>query len=431
MIDQHACPMVNITGPDGIGSVMMGSPTVMINFMQASRMGDIVIEKPGLALGPANPIILGCPTVIIGEVGMGGAGSPMAGAAAAAKAAATPTYSVSSGKQAKLAHGGTPGQTPGVQTPPPPQAVTMPPAAKKPAAAKDKQIICGIAVNSLHVNCQHGGRVPKDGLLEVVGSAGGGDTITASCGSIGTCGQHPLWEVGGYWTSKTVGTHLSFAARDFKGLTAAKPILPVWLGDASPHVYNVSVASCSGPSYAFVVKDYPSDLQQMKFSTAVYEEKLKKIHDAVEKFLKQLVDHPVFEFPKAAGSCQLQWKEDPKSNRAFYFWQLTLAFDPLLMVGLRLPLGPQAALPAAVRKYCGAGIFLEVKGELALSANGGQLNPPESEKGHFSGKGEGNLYLTILGSVYFGSDADDSPFKVEMGLQSSVGAGGFGLPGRA
>lgn len=71
MIDQHACPAVSITGPDGVGSVMMGSPTVLINNMMACRLGDIVIEKPGLALGPANPIIMGEPTVQIGEVGMG------------------------------------------------------------------------------------------------------------------------------------------------------------------------------------------------------------------------------------------------------------------------------------------------------------------------------------------------------------------------
>ncbi len=71
MMDQHACPMVNITGPDGVGMVMMGSPTVLINNMMACRMGDIVMEIPGLCLGPANPIVLGEMTVMIGEVGMG------------------------------------------------------------------------------------------------------------------------------------------------------------------------------------------------------------------------------------------------------------------------------------------------------------------------------------------------------------------------
>ena len=71
-IDQHACPMTNISGPDGVGSVMMGSPTVFIEHQMACRQNDIVIEKPGLAMGPMNPILMGCPTVLIGE--SGGAG---------------------------------------------------------------------------------------------------------------------------------------------------------------------------------------------------------------------------------------------------------------------------------------------------------------------------------------------------------------------
>jgi len=66
-IDQHACPEVDITGPDGEGSVLIGSPTVLINNMMACRMGDIVVEKPGLALGPANPIVMGCMNVLIGD----------------------------------------------------------------------------------------------------------------------------------------------------------------------------------------------------------------------------------------------------------------------------------------------------------------------------------------------------------------------------
>jgi hypothetical protein len=49
----------------------MGSPTVFINNQMACRIMDIVVEKPGLALGPVNPIAMGCPTVMIGEVGMG------------------------------------------------------------------------------------------------------------------------------------------------------------------------------------------------------------------------------------------------------------------------------------------------------------------------------------------------------------------------
>jgi hypothetical protein len=81
LMDQHACPMVSITGPDGVGMVMMGSPTVLIDYMMACRLGDIVVEIPGLAMGPMNPIIMGCPTVMIGEAGMGGGGGGGGGAA--------------------------------------------------------------------------------------------------------------------------------------------------------------------------------------------------------------------------------------------------------------------------------------------------------------------------------------------------------------
>jgi hypothetical protein len=51
---------------------------VFINNQMACRQGDIVVEKPGLALGPMNPILMGCPTVLIGESGAasGGGGAP-------------------------------------------------------------------------------------------------------------------------------------------------------------------------------------------------------------------------------------------------------------------------------------------------------------------------------------------------------------------
>lgn len=87
MIDQHACPAVSVSGADGMGMVMMGSPTVLINNQMACRMGDIVLEVPGLAMGPTNPIVMGCPTVIIGESGMG---SPQAATLVQAAANGTP-----------------------------------------------------------------------------------------------------------------------------------------------------------------------------------------------------------------------------------------------------------------------------------------------------------------------------------------------------
>jgi type VI secretion system secreted protein VgrG len=69
IIDQHMCPAASITGADGVGFVVIGSPTVFINNQMACRIQDIVVEKPGLAMGPVNPIVMGCVTVLIGETG--------------------------------------------------------------------------------------------------------------------------------------------------------------------------------------------------------------------------------------------------------------------------------------------------------------------------------------------------------------------------
>jgi len=61
--DIHLCmtpstPLV----PDGPGVVITGSATVQIDFLPACRMGDTILE----AIGPANQISMGCPTVTIG-----------------------------------------------------------------------------------------------------------------------------------------------------------------------------------------------------------------------------------------------------------------------------------------------------------------------------------------------------------------------------
>ena len=62
LVDFHACPIVKGLVPDVGGVVVMGSATVWVNFQMLCRVGDQVIEIPG---GP-NPIVVGCPTVIVG-----------------------------------------------------------------------------------------------------------------------------------------------------------------------------------------------------------------------------------------------------------------------------------------------------------------------------------------------------------------------------
>lgn len=82
--DMHACGL-STPNPHGPGMVVDGSQTVLINNMSACRLGDTLIEA-----GPPNKIAFGFPTVHIGDVGMGGAGTNTGQCMAAAKAAGTP-----------------------------------------------------------------------------------------------------------------------------------------------------------------------------------------------------------------------------------------------------------------------------------------------------------------------------------------------------
>lgn len=90
--DMHVCPMFNPGTPPPPhvgGPVAMGSAGVLIGGVPAARMGDMAV-----CAGPPDTIVMGCPTVLVGEVGSasasgGGAGaSAVAGAQASARVAA-------------------------------------------------------------------------------------------------------------------------------------------------------------------------------------------------------------------------------------------------------------------------------------------------------------------------------------------------------
>lgn len=59
--DFHACPLLTALVPHVGGVVAMGSATVLINNLPATRQGDMIVEA-----GPPNSIVMGCPTVVIG-----------------------------------------------------------------------------------------------------------------------------------------------------------------------------------------------------------------------------------------------------------------------------------------------------------------------------------------------------------------------------
>lgn len=68
-IDQHTCMATSPAGSDGTGVVLVGNPTVLINNQMACQLGDIVVEVPGLGMGPMDPITSGCTTVLLGTGG--------------------------------------------------------------------------------------------------------------------------------------------------------------------------------------------------------------------------------------------------------------------------------------------------------------------------------------------------------------------------
>ena len=100
LTDMHVCPMQTpaVVPIPHVGGPMMtlGSPTVLIGGMPAVRAMDMAI-----CVGPPDPIILGCPTVLIGEVGSGGGGGgggAGGGGAAATGASASAAMALSGGE---------------------------------------------------------------------------------------------------------------------------------------------------------------------------------------------------------------------------------------------------------------------------------------------------------------------------------------------
>ena len=77
MGDMHVCPMVTGLVPHVGGPVMLGSTGVLIGNMPAARAGDMLT-----CVGPPDVIAMGCPTVLIGEIGSGSASGGGAGGGA-------------------------------------------------------------------------------------------------------------------------------------------------------------------------------------------------------------------------------------------------------------------------------------------------------------------------------------------------------------
>jgi uncharacterized Zn-binding protein involved in type VI secretion len=59
----HTCPMVTVLVPHVGGPILLGCPTVLIGFMPAARVGDMCT-----CVGPPDSIAMGSMTVLIGNM---------------------------------------------------------------------------------------------------------------------------------------------------------------------------------------------------------------------------------------------------------------------------------------------------------------------------------------------------------------------------
>lgn len=75
--DLHVCPMVTGVVPHVGGPFIMGSPTVIVGGMPQSRVTDQLT-----CVGPPDVAVMGCPTVLVGMAGGGGAAAVVTGAQA-------------------------------------------------------------------------------------------------------------------------------------------------------------------------------------------------------------------------------------------------------------------------------------------------------------------------------------------------------------
>ncbi len=84
--DMHVCPLLTGIVPHVGGPFVMGSPTVLVGFMPQSRVTDQLV-----CVGPPDIAVMGATTVLVGMAGAGGAAG--AGGGIAAMGASVPMAS--------------------------------------------------------------------------------------------------------------------------------------------------------------------------------------------------------------------------------------------------------------------------------------------------------------------------------------------------
>jgi hypothetical protein len=276
------------------------------------------------------------------------------------------------------------------------------------AGKPPQPIVCELV--KAQIQCQHGRSPSPGGLLEVVPSEIG-DVITLSGQMKGGCGKHPEWQISGYGTETKKGAKSSFRANQWRAL---RP-LP-WLAEIIPHSYEVSVSACSGIAQTWQVNAYPSDQFSIQIDFEKLAEAKKRLDWAIEGVLSQYVKKADFKLLEGKAKGQAGWQEHKKDHRAYYKYDVSLGFNPLIGGELRIPFGPTAVIPEWLKKYGDAYFFFEIKGGLDVNAHWQRSSPDERE---IFADAKGFLEVAVGASLFF---VDPHAVKAEVAGSTAIEA---------
>lgn len=255
---------------------------------------------------------------------------------------------------------------------------------------KEKEIICKL--EEAEVECSHevGGhaRKPKNGVLEVV-PAESGDKISLKGDWDGGCGKHPVWTVTGFLTSTEKKAKTSFRAMPwFVGSPTATMMLR-WLSGVAPKTYSVQASSCEG-SKQYTIKSYPSDKLTVTVEGEKWEALQSKLDWFIDHVLGKFLKNPHFEILKGSAEATAQWVEW-KDHTAYYKWEASVGFNPLIGAKIRIPFGPTAAIPQWMKDmiHCEAGFFVEFAGGINVNGKWARETPAKAK---MSAEAEGYVY---------------------------------------
>ena len=217
------------------------------------------------------------------------------------------------------------------------------------------------------IQCQHGRKPSRDGVLEVV-PATIGEQVSLSATTRGGCGKHPEWRIEGILTSKQTGAKASFRALSWDYGR------PVWLEAISPQTYRISVSCCQGPTRSFEVRAFPSDKISYTVNGKSWPTIKNQVDFVVDNILGMYLKKPKFEYLEGQAAISALWNEHT-DHRAFYKYEGSLGFNPLLGGKFRIPFGPLSTIPQWLKKYGDAYFYVEFSGGIEVNGYWGRQAP--------------------------------------------------------